>query len=84
MLQQFIKILKEQDDAQEKADDLCLRLLFCHYLSVCAFTTLARAEDNMQDYVGCLMASCIQRLTAADKPLSSGLQARARISASWC
>lgn len=25
--------------------------MFCHYLSVCTFTALARAEDNMQDCV---------------------------------
>jgi hypothetical protein len=72
MLQQFVKILKGQDHAQEKADDLCLRLLFCHYLTVCAFTTMARAEDNMQDCVRCLIAPDVQRLTMVDTTLSSG------------
>ncbi|KAL5459232.1 hypothetical protein PMIN06_002899 [Paraphaeosphaeria minitans] len=48
---EFIKILKDHHSPQDKVDDLCLRLMFCHYLSVCAFTTLARAEDSMQDCI---------------------------------
>ncbi|KAF2447271.1 SPO22-domain-containing protein [Karstenula rhodostoma CBS 690.94] len=48
---EFIKILKDQDHAQDKSDDICLRLMFCHYLSVCTFTALARAEDSMQDCI---------------------------------
>ncbi|KAF1940662.1 SPO22-domain-containing protein [Clathrospora elynae] len=42
---EFIKLLKEQDQAKAEGD-LCLRLVFCEYLAACTYTTLARAEDN--------------------------------------
>ncbi|KAK7183868.1 hypothetical protein PSPO01_10204 [Paraphaeosphaeria sporulosa] len=48
---ELIKILKDHHHAQDTADDICLRLMFCHYLLVCTFTTLARAEDSMQDCI---------------------------------
>jgi hypothetical protein len=41
-----------KDDGQsEENHDLPLRLLFSEFLAACAFTTLARAEDNIQDCV---------------------------------
>ncbi|KAF2689190.1 SPO22-domain-containing protein [Lentithecium fluviatile CBS 122367] len=47
---EFIKLLKE--NGQSECDgDLSLRLMFCHFIATCAFTTLARAEDNVQDYL---------------------------------
>ncbi|KAF1997925.1 SPO22-domain-containing protein [Amniculicola lignicola CBS 123094] len=45
---EFIKLLIEAGESEDKSD-LSLRLMFCHFLAACAFTTLARAEDNNQD-----------------------------------
>ncbi|KAJ4356283.1 sporulation-specific protein 22 [Didymosphaeria variabile] len=56
---EFVKLLKDFNHAQEKDGDYCLRLMFLHYLSVCAFTTLARAEDSMQ--------ACIQNYLQVSK-----------------
>ncbi|KAF2281473.1 SPO22-domain-containing protein [Westerdykella ornata] len=43
---EFIKLLK---DTGNPDPDLPLRLMFCDFLSCCAYTTLARAEDNVKD-----------------------------------
>jgi hypothetical protein len=51
---QFIN-LYPTSTTQQIADDLSLRLIFCHFLSTILLTSLARAEDNietqLQDYV---------------------------------
>ncbi|CAI6268821.1 unnamed protein product [Periconia digitata] len=44
----FIKLLQEQDQSEDKID-LALRLMFCEFLATCSFTTLARAEDSIQE-----------------------------------
>jgi hypothetical protein len=31
--------------------DICLRLVFCEFLAACTYTTLARAEDNIESCV---------------------------------
>lgn len=46
---QFIKLLKDHDGSD--IEDLSLRSMFCDFLASCAFTTLARAEDNIQQCV---------------------------------
>ncbi|KAL7773732.1 hypothetical protein CFE70_003699 [Pyrenophora teres f. teres 0-1] len=43
---EFIKLLKEKDKPGH--GDLCLRLVFCAFLSACTYITLARAEDNIE------------------------------------
>ncbi|KAH4247441.1 hypothetical protein HBI05_045310 [Parastagonospora nodorum] len=55
---EFIKILKEKNGLGSSGD-LCLRLVFCEFLSACTYTTLARAEDNTQ--------SCLQYYLEARK-----------------
>ncbi|KAF2463463.1 SPO22-domain-containing protein [Lindgomyces ingoldianus] len=45
---EFIRLLQEQGQSETNAD-LPLRLMFCHFLAACAFITLARAEDCIQD-----------------------------------
>ncbi|KAF2639244.1 SPO22-domain-containing protein [Massarina eburnea CBS 473.64] len=45
---EFIKLLKEHGQLQYETD-LALRLMFCDFLATCTYTTLARAEDNIQD-----------------------------------
>ncbi|KAF2190807.1 SPO22-domain-containing protein [Zopfia rhizophila CBS 207.26] len=52
---QLITLLKEQDQP-EATNDLPLRLMFCNFLAACAYTTLARAEDNIQDCLQCYLA----------------------------
>ena len=47
IMAQFISLLENQEQAEPDAD-LPLRMMFCNFLSACAFTTLARAEDNIQ------------------------------------
>ncbi|KAF1951086.1 SPO22-domain-containing protein [Byssothecium circinans] len=47
---EFIKLLKEDEKSQDEAD-LSLRLMFCDFLATCTYTTLARAEDNVHDYL---------------------------------
>ena len=47
---QFIKLLREQDRSGAEGD-LCLRLVFCEFLAACTYTTLARAEDNIEQCV---------------------------------
>ena len=47
---QFIKLLKEEDLSGAEGD-LCLRLVFCEFLAGCTYTTLARAEDNIEQCV---------------------------------
>ncbi|KAF2036041.1 SPO22-domain-containing protein [Setomelanomma holmii] len=44
---EFIKLLNEQSDEVAKGD-LCLRLVFCEFLAACTYTTMARAEDNIE------------------------------------
>jgi len=51
---QFIKLLSESDQLGT-AGDLCLRLVFCEFLSSCTYTTLARAEDNTESCVSLVM-----------------------------
>ena len=48
---QVIKLLEELTEPQNEGD-LSLRLMFCDFLATCTYTTLARAEDNVRDYVG--------------------------------
>ncbi|RMZ74395.1 transcription factor [Pyrenophora seminiperda CCB06] len=43
---EFLKLLKEKDKSSH--GDLCLRLVFCEFLSACTYITLARAEDNIE------------------------------------
>ncbi|KAF2659423.1 SPO22-domain-containing protein [Lophiostoma macrostomum CBS 122681] len=45
---EFIRLLKDHSQSEDN-HDLPLRSLFCEFLAACAFTTLARAEDNIQD-----------------------------------
>ncbi|KAL6711348.1 sporulation-specific protein 22 [Coniothyrium glycines] len=44
---EFIKILRDVDTTSAEGD-LCLRLVFCEFLAACAYTTIARAEDNIE------------------------------------
>ncbi|KAF2199170.1 SPO22-domain-containing protein [Delitschia confertaspora ATCC 74209] len=44
---QFINLLKGPTESEHHGD-LPLRLMFCEFLAACAYTTLARAEDNIQ------------------------------------
>lgn len=55
---EFIKIMKEQEDS-DSTGDLSLRLVFCEFLAACTYTTLARAEDNIE--------SCLQFYLEARK-----------------
>ncbi|KAF2804066.1 SPO22-domain-containing protein [Mytilinidion resinicola] len=43
----FILLVRDQKTS-DMADELTLRLLFCDFLSACAYVVLARAEDNLQ------------------------------------
>ena len=56
---QFIKLLKEGDQPGTTGD-LCLRLVFCEFLASCTYTTLARAEDNVE--------SCVSTTVLYDVP----------------
>ncbi|KAI0588960.1 SPO22 domain-containing protein [Pyrenophora tritici-repentis] len=44
---EFIKMLKEKN--KHSHGDLCLRLVFCEFLSACTYTTLARIEDSIEE-----------------------------------
>lgn len=46
----FIKLLQGYGPSEDAAD-LFLRLMFCEFLATCTYTTLARAEDNLQECV---------------------------------
>lgn len=46
----FIKLLQEYGPSEGETD-LFLRLMFCEFLATCTYTTLARAEDNLQECV---------------------------------
>jgi hypothetical protein len=47
---EFIKLLRDKTRPNANGD-LCLRLVFCEFLAACAYTTLARAEDNTEQSV---------------------------------
>jgi hypothetical protein len=75
---QFIKLMKEESAPDE--DELSLRLMFCDFLSCCAFTILARTEDNIHDNVSSVHDAYILLLIFAASTLSSGSQTQPRIS----
>ncbi|KAF1916890.1 meiosis protein SPO22/ZIP4 like-domain-containing protein [Ampelomyces quisqualis] len=54
----FIQLLRAQSQPSTEGD-LCLRLVFCEFLAACTYTTLARAEDNIE--------SCLQHYVEARK-----------------
>ncbi|KAF2130996.1 SPO22-domain-containing protein [Dothidotthia symphoricarpi CBS 119687] len=45
---EFIKLLNEQEKS-DTGSDVSLRLVFCEFLATCSYTTMARAEDNVQN-----------------------------------
>ncbi|PVH94353.1 SPO22-domain-containing protein [Periconia macrospinosa] len=45
---EFIKLLRHHGHSEGDID-LSLRLMFCEFLVTCTYTTLARAEDNVQE-----------------------------------
>ena len=47
---ELIKLLRDKTRPNANSD-LCLRLVFCEFLAACAYTTLARAEDNTEQSV---------------------------------